>query len=244
MAANYEYQGDELEIFAHASNWKAYFRERLSPYIKGDVAEIGAGLGSTPKVLAACSHDSWACVEPDPSLAAKLIQNTASIKPRVVMGTIESLTEKVDTILYIDVLEHIENDETEVQAAVDRLRPDGHLIVLSPAHQQLFSPFDKAVGHFRRYSRASLERLSPRAATLQRIFYLDSVGLLASVANRLLLRQALPTNRQIATWDRWMIPASRICDRVLNYRLGKTVVGIWTAKGTTPALEARNLRVR
>ena len=106
-----------------------------------------------------------------------------------------------------------------------RSRPGGRIVVLTPAHQSLFSPFDAAIGHFRRYDRASLGRLSP--CGLERMFFLDAVGLFASGANRLLLRQSMPTLGQIQTWDRWIIPVSRVVDPLLGFRAGKTIVGIW-----------------
>jgi hypothetical protein len=57
--------------------------------------------------------------------------------------------------------------------------------------------------------------------------YLDAVGLLASLANRLVLRSALPTASQIRAWDRFMVPMSRIVDPLLGYLAGKTVVAVW-----------------
>ena len=69
------------------------------------------------------------------------------------MRTIESITDAApfDTILYVDVLEHIADDAAELARARRLLTPEGNLVVLAPAHQSLFSPFDAAVGHYRRY---------------------------------------------------------------------------------------------
>jgi hypothetical protein len=58
-------------------------------------------------------------------------------------------------------------------------------------------------------------------------FYLDSVGLLASAANRLLLKQSLPTARQIQVWDNFMVPCSRLLDPLTGYLAGKSVVAVW-----------------
>ena len=57
--------------------------------------------------------------------------------------------------------------------------------------------------------------------------YLDSIGMLASSANVLLLKQSLPTLRQIQFWDRYIIPVSKVVDPLLGHRVGKSVVGIW-----------------
>jgi hypothetical protein len=58
--------------------------------------------------------------------------------------------------------------------------------------------------------------------------YLDSVGLAASLANRTLLRQSIPTARQIMIWDRLMVPMSRILDPLLGYRAGKSILAVWS----------------
>src|SRR6185369_13581049 len=114
---------------------------------------------------------------------------------RLFVGTIGDLpaSERATSVLYIDVLEHIENDAREVDIAATRLQLGGHLVALSPAHQWLFSAFDAAIGHHRRYSAAMCRRLTVPGLRLVALRYLDSVGMLASAANKLLLRAAMPT---------------------------------------------------
>jgi len=228
--AQYEYIGSELELFSHAKRWKAYWRSRIQPSIRGDVLEVGAGLGSNTASLQTPGVRSWHCLEPDPALAEGLRQATSSLTGcTITIGTIESFSgERFDCILYIDVLEHIEHDKAELARAAALLRPGGRLIVLSPAHAFLFSPFDRAIGHYRRYNARSLRECGPDQCTLASLVYLDSVGMMASWANRAFLQQSMPTLRQILSWDRYLVPVSRILDPILGHRLGKSIVGIWT----------------
>lgn len=224
------YEGGELEVFANAHNWKRYCGLRLRPYIAGDVLEVGAGIGGTTRVLCSGRERSWLCIEPDPELARELATNVAQMSgptiPKVLSGTIADLAaaSTFDCILYVDVLEHVADDRDELEQAAARLRPGGHLVVLSPAHQWLFSAFDRQIGHFRRYDRASLRAIGPSSLQLRDVFYLDSLGTLLSLANRFVLRESLPTPRQVRFWDRFVVPCSRILDPLLGYRLGKTVV--------------------
>jgi SAM-dependent methyltransferase len=141
---------------------------------------------------------------------------------------LESLADQqFDTIIYIDVLEHIDNDREELSRAASYLRPCGHLVVLAPANRHVFSAFDAAVGHFRRYNRPMLRTLSPSGLRLERLRYLDCAGLILSAANRLLLRQSMPTEAQLRFWDRWFIPISRVFDKLFVYSVGKTIVVVW-----------------
>jgi len=235
MAANedYQYVGNELAHFADATNWKRYYHRQISPYIKGDVLEVGAGIGSTTQVLCDGTQASWLCLEPDrrlsEALAQRLAISTLPIAPTVKTGTLADLPadQRFDTLLYIDVLEHIEDDQAELARAAKALKPGGRVIVLCPAHNFLFSPFDEHVGHFRRYNRAMFASLQVPGLGTPTIFYLDCMGMLLSLANRLLLRASLPSPSQIRFWDRRVVPVSGLIDPLIGRRLGKTVIGVW-----------------
>ena len=231
--SEFKYAGSELELFEKARNWKAYWRAQISGFVRGDVLEVGAGIGANTLTLAGLDYERWTCLEPDAALAAR-IELPAGGRHETAVGTIADLTRETqfdailyDTILYIDVLEHIEDDRAEMARAAARLKPGGALIVLAPAHPFLFTPFDRAIGHFRRYTRASLRKAAPETLRTEKLVYLDAAGMLASAANRLLLQSALPTERQILTWDRLLVPVSRLIDPIFAGRLGKSVLGIW-----------------
>jgi 2-polyprenyl-3-methyl-5-hydroxy-6-metoxy-1,4-benzoquinol methylase len=229
LSATQAYIGSELEIFARARQWKAYFKSILSPFFGKRVLEVGAGLGATTETLCDGSQDVWICLEPDPELLERLQERRLPPCCRPQQGFVSSLApeSRFDSILYIDVLEHIQNDRAELESASRHLAPGGKLIVLSPAYQFLFSPFDKSIGHYRRYDRASLSAISPPDCQTIMIRYLDSVGLLTSLANRLFLRQSLPTHAQILFWDRRLVPLSRLLDRLVGFRFGRSIVAVW-----------------
>jgi 2-polyprenyl-3-methyl-5-hydroxy-6-metoxy-1,4-benzoquinol methylase len=225
------YVGTELDVFAHARNWKAYLRDVASPYLRGDVLEVGGGIGETTCAFLSEAQASWTALEPDVRLASRLQKRVSSLPRdvRVVAGTIAALHTGplFDCIVYIDVLEHIERDRDELEAAADRLKPGGTIVVLSPAHQALFTPFDEAIGHYRRYNHRQLAELTPAGTRLIRLRYLDSVGLILSLGNRLLLRSASPTVKQVVFWDRFCIPAARRTDPLFAWRLGKSILAVW-----------------
>jgi SAM-dependent methyltransferase len=230
---DYTYIGSELELFARAARWKDYLYRQMAPFLGADVLEVGAGIGGTTKVLCRREHTRWLCLEPDGQLAEQLCRALESgdlpACCRAVVGTLDAVTDHppFDTLLYVDVLEHIEHDRSEVARAAPNLKPGGHLVILAPAHQFLYTPFDKAIGHFRRYSRRSMSALEPPGLELSQLRYLDSAGMLASLGNRLLLKQSLPTPRQIAFWDNWLVPISTALDPITGFRIGKSVMGVW-----------------
>ncbi|MEO7501326.1 MAG: methyltransferase domain-containing protein, partial [Gemmatimonadaceae bacterium] len=132
-----EYVGGELDLFAKASNWKSYFASLLRPYITGRVLEVGAGLGATTEALWNDEVESWLCLEPDPQLAAQLreripVDRWSNARAECRVATVEELgpDELFDSILYIDVLEHIQDDRGELASVSRHLASRGKLIVL------------------------------------------------------------------------------------------------------------------
>jgi SAM-dependent methyltransferase len=234
----FQYQGQELDLFAHAKHWKAYWASHVGKWIRGDVLEVGAGLGKNTLLLRNSSVLSWHCLEPDPAFETGLQAAIANL-PRcsASRGTIRTVANRrFDSILYIDVLEHIQADHDELAMAASLLRPAGRLVVLSPAHEFLFSKFDASIGHYRRYNRKSLRACSPPHCQLAAMFYLDCAGVFLSLANRVLLGQSTPTLKQILAWDKYVVPISQLVDRVLGYRIGRTLVGVWVRhQMTSPA---------
>jgi SAM-dependent methyltransferase len=231
---HFAYVGSELQVFSQAVRWKKYYRTLIDDFIGREVLEVGAGIGATTESL--CKGrlcDRWVCLEPDAGLASTIddliaagrLPSFCSVK----IGTVENIDGRdlFDTVLYIDVLEHIETDAREALGAAQHLRPGGHLIILSPAHQALYCPFDASIGHFRRYDKGSLAAAIPRELHRRKLVYVDAVGALASIGNRFILKSGTPTPSQIAFWDRAMIPLSRIVDPLLQYQVGKTIIGVW-----------------
>ncbi len=234
--SDYRYEGDELAIFAHAHNWKQYWLSHLTPFVKGDVLEVGAGIGSNTLILRNLSTGRWVCLEPDELLLSRLqarVATSVSLPVDVVCSTVTSLSqhEVFDTALYIDVLEHVADDVAEISTVAKHIRRSGHIIVLAPAHQLLYSPFDRAIGHQRRYNRASLLRCTPPNAHPILVSYLDCVGYLLSLANRVVLQQPSPTLNQILFWNDYIIPISRFIDPLLRFRFGKAILGVWQLNG-------------
>jgi SAM-dependent methyltransferase len=231
---DFAYAGQELEQARHATNWKAYFGSRLAKYLRGRVLEVGAGLGGTTIHLRSGAQSEWVCLEPDATLAkelsATLAANPSPVPTRIVIGDITALDpgERFDCILYIDVLEHIEDDTGELARAIKLLAEGGALVVLCPAFQLLFSAMDTALGHFRRYTARSLAAVFPAQLQRREVFYLDSLGMVASLANKFVLRQDAPGGGQVKFWDGFIIPISRVLDRLVAYSAGRSVIAVFS----------------
>ena len=228
-----EYAGNELLLFREAANWKRYWSRVITPFLGKRVLDVGAGIGATAQLLSGRGYDRWVELEPDPAQALEIeqLRDRGEIPAHyeVRAGTSDDLDDcdRFDTVLYVDVLEHIEDDRAELQRVLRHVMPGGNVVILAPAHEFLFTPFDRSVGHFRRYDRTGFSALVPQDCEMVFIRYLDSVGMLASLANRLLLRQSAPTRGQILFWDRVLVRCSLLLDPLTFGLLGKTVVCVY-----------------
>lgn len=232
MGSNYYYEGNELALFQNASNWKKYFSTTILPYIKGSVLEVGAGIGANTPYLLNEKVKSLTLLEPDPGFTEHLqklkLQNRLPALCVIQNGTLQQIEGDIyyDTILYLDVLEHIKDDKKELALAFNRLNAGGRLIILSPAFPCLFSSFDKGIGHYRRYTKKKLREIvcTPKEVHLQ---YIDAIGFMLSLINKTILNQKLPTLKQIEFWDKKCIPLSKLIDPLVKRYFGRSILGVW-----------------
>jgi len=235
----FDYLGSELELFQAANNWRHYWTSLIAHLTTGAVLEVGAGIGSVTALLGPAAS-SWTALEPDETLLATIPESYERL-----CGTLSAIPKAsmYDAILYADVLEHIAADQQEINEAYQKLNPGGSLIVLAPAHQWLFSEFDRSIGHYRRYTKKSLQKIKPNGCMTLTVRHLDSVGIIISAANKLFLKANLPTAAQIRFWDKWIVRFSSWLDPILRYRVGKSILVIWQkplpSAATAPPLDPR-----
>ena len=127
-----EYPGTELDAMAVAVNYHRWIVEKFRPYLGESVAEVGAGIGSVSKLLLETGIQRLASFEPSrrlfSTLAAELRdESRAQAIPNIFSP--QSVSGSIDSVVYINVLEHIEDDLQEMRNARLALRPGGHLLV-------------------------------------------------------------------------------------------------------------------
>ena len=153
------YSKTATERFNNANFHIKYCLSFIKKYIKGNVLEIGAGCGSFTRNFMGTNIRKLTLTELDKKNILDLkkkFKNKSNVK--IVNGLIDRVENKYDTILYLHVLEHIKNDKLEIKKAKEKLKKGGYLIIMVPAHQNIYSNLDKAVGHFRRYEKRRITK--------------------------------------------------------------------------------------
>ncbi len=152
-----KYPGKELEIFDKASFWRNYLFLLTKKYFGKKILEVGAGIGSFTNIYKNKNLQIYLS-EIDNNNFEILKKKFLNLKEiRVEKKFIHHIEEKFDTILYLSVLEHIENDKKEINDAINKLDLNGHLIICVPAHNYMYSNFDKEIGHFKDMKKIFLE---------------------------------------------------------------------------------------
>jgi SAM-dependent methyltransferase len=212
-------QEASLDRIADAGNYNEWLLDRGRPFIGRRVLDFGAGVGTFTGALASRGAEVVA-LEPDPKFTPRLRKRFGS-DDRVTIVADEAgwlsragAGERFDTVLCLNVLEHIEDDALVLRGLRDSLVPGGHLLLLAPAHRFLFGEIDRNVGHERRYSRAPLRGLLEGAGLEPvEVRYVNPVGAVGwLVSSRLLRRDQVPT-APLRFYDR-LVPILQRLDRL------------------------------
>ncbi|AFS47567.1 hypothetical protein HIMB5_00008150 [alpha proteobacterium HIMB5] len=222
-----KYEGWELEHFDNSYNFRNYQNSLIKNDVNGYIAEVGPGNGENLNlyIKKAKQIDLY---EPSKNLYQNLKIKYSHNKYISIKNQLFFADENIyDTIIYLDVLEHIEKDDLEIAKAFKSLKSGGKLIVNVPAFQHLYSEFDKEVNHFRRYDKNSILKLIKKLNYSNfKMTYYDSVGYLLSLLSKIFSKNYKKNfNRKIKIWNS-LIPLSRLLDKIFFNLFGKSLLVI------------------
>lgn len=221
-----KYPGEELDNFDKATVWRKYIYFEIKKFINGKVLEVGAGIGSfTNNYMSMIEDITLSEVDKD---NFEIIKNKfKNHKIDITRKPTNEINTKFDTIMYLNVLEHIEKDKEEIKTAISRLNSKGHLIILVPAHNRLYSKFDEAVGHFKRYEINFFKNLSLENCKIKKVIYLDAMGYFLYYLNKIFFsKEIYPSKLKIFIWDKIFTPLTFILDKLLLNKFGKNILYI------------------
>ncbi len=221
-----KYPGEELDNFDRATIWRKYIFLEIKNFIQGNVLEVGAGIGSfTSNYRNLANKIMLSEVDKNNYLIIK--EKFKDKKIRISNKITKNLDEKFQTIMYLNVLEHIKNDKKEINIALKKLKTKGHLIILVPAHNNLYSKFDKAVGHYRRYDKKFFENLNLINCNIKKCIYLDALGYYLYYLNKIFFKEeTYPSKFKIFLWDKIFTPFTYFLDKILLNKFGKNILYI------------------
>jgi glycosyltransferase involved in cell wall biosynthesis/phospholipid N-methyltransferase len=188
-----------LERMGRLSQYNDWIWQSVAPYVGNRVLEVGAGIGNMTRVL----YGRDLIVATDLELPyLHILRNRFSRNPTILVERLDLNSDdclklkhhEFDTVVCLNVLEHIEDHEGALQRLYEVLVPGGRLVLFVPADQKLFGTMDTQVGHFRRYDREGLQRIIEAAGFIsEKVTYRNIFGRFGWWLNgRVLKRNHLP----------------------------------------------------
>lgn len=210
-----------------ADHYRRWIVGCFAPFLGRKVAEVGAGIGSVSRILLEQPIERLTAFEPSsnmfPLLSACLRGEPRAAAVHGLFGAAQA-GQAFDSVAYINVLEHVEHEREELAAAHAALRPGGHLLVFVPALAWLYSDFDRAVGHFRRYSKDGLERVIGHAGfEVVESRWFDLAGVLPWYVYFTLLGRGMGP-ASVSLYDRLVVPPMRRIEGAVRPPIGKNVL--------------------
>lgn len=150
-------EAQSLESMSQAIWYNNWTLSKFQSFIKGDILEIGCGIGNFTKYLE--KYGSVYAIDIDKNYinqTKKKVDNVVVGLGNLETGDYFFKPRKFDTIICLNVLEHIKNDSVAIKNIHKLLKPTGHLILLIPSHPSLYGQIDRAVDHYRRYDKKKI----------------------------------------------------------------------------------------
>jgi SAM-dependent methyltransferase len=220
------YPGKELEAMAFAVNYHRWILHEFTPFLGETVAEVGAGRGSVSQLLLEQRITRLVAFEPSPTLYPVLAAALRHDQRATAVNDFLRpwyVPEGFDSVVYINVLEHIQDDRTELAQAREALKPQGHVLVFVPACAWLYSDFDRQIGHVRRYTKPELSGVVQEVGfTLVQARYFDLAGIIPWYVHFVLLRHSMDSG-SVSLYDKLVVPIMRRVERAVPPPIGKNV---------------------
>lgn len=201
---------ETLEIMSSASWYNMWLINKINKFIKGNVLEVGCGIGTFTNLLSK-KASKITSIDTETKYIKKL-QIKKDQKINFFYGNIESdkfkfRLSKYDTIVCMNVLEHIKNDEQALTNMSKLLKKKGYLILLVPYHNLLYGSLDIELDHYRRYSKNDLEsKFTNLDLDLEKTRYLNFFGFFGWLLNSRILKKKIIPKNQLKLFDKFFRP--------------------------------------
>jgi len=222
---------EDLRQMARAQNYQRWQFQMVTPFLHGEVLEVGGGIGNfTPRLAGVARFVT--SLEPNEYCFRQLSEKIAPLKNAAACrATVESLHQvipadkKFDAIVLMNVLEHIQDDHAVLAALKKLLAPAGRIVVLVPAGQWAFGPTDTRLGHYRRYTKRSARPLvASLQLELEALRYYNFPGIWAWWWNAKISRRPSQSDAQIRFFDSAIVPLLSRLEALLPPPLGQSLL--------------------
>ena len=218
-----------LEALESAHRYNSWIADLTLPFLGDHPVEIGSGIGVSAELWLKSGLPAITTTELDPDSLQRLRDRFAD-DPRVDVKAVD-LEEAPDSdhsaVVALNVLEHIADDSGALRGAARLVRPGGRIVIFVPAFPFATGKFDRLIGHYRRYTIASISRAFADAGIeLESARYVNAPGLPAWFLGVRVLGLVPRDGRLLQIWDRLVIPVARRLEARRSPPFGQSVLAV------------------
>ncbi len=186
-----------LKTVSKQDKFNAWMYSVIKPYVIGDILETGSGLGVFSEKITTDFNGKILLSDINSGYIEELKRNFSQ-KENIDVKKLDlkddndfkNIQQKFNTIICLNVLEHIKDDTQALKNTRSLLKPNGKLILLVPCHKFLYNNLDRGAGHFRRYNKKELIFKTERAGfKIEKIFYFNFIAMAGWFINGTLFRK-------------------------------------------------------
>ena len=212
-----------------APRYRQWEFDLVAPFLGRTVLEVGSGFGYFAEKLAEAGLDRLVLSDPDQRCVASLRRRYADRADvevvKVALPGRLDIGDPVESAVAMNVLEHIDDDAQALREVAAVIVPGGRIVLWVPAYMQLYGAFDRKIGHFRRYTPATISATVERADLSVR--HVRPVNMLGAIAWWLAIRRARagrPHPKLVWLYDNLVVSASRTLEKLVRPRFGQSVL--------------------
>jgi SAM-dependent methyltransferase len=223
-----------LEALESAVNYNRWVADLTLPYLGDDPIEIGSGIGVSASLWLDAGVPRLTVTDVDDEtlreLHARFDGDARVAVRRLDLASAE--TGEHSALVALNVLEHIEDDVAALRNAARLLRPGGRIVLFVPAFPFAMGKFDREIGHYRRYTKASARAAFERAGLSPEVVrYVNAPGLLAWFVGMRLLGLRPSEGPVLRMWDGGVIPVVRALESRVRMPFGQSVLAVARTEG-------------
>jgi 2-polyprenyl-3-methyl-5-hydroxy-6-metoxy-1,4-benzoquinol methylase len=231
------YAADDLETMQEARRYSDHVFGLVRGFLGSRVLEVGSGIGTMTRRLVEVA-DVVVGIEPNRNCATRL-QEAMGTHPRFTLRVChfeecdraELVSQRFDSVLLVNVLEHITDDVSALKAFEKIVVPGGRVIVFVPALQIAYGPLDAELGHHRRYSKRTLRAAFAAAGLdLIQLRYTNPIGLAGWMFNAHISKSTKHSPEQVRLFETLIAPWALPLERFILPPIGLSLIAVGRLK--------------
>jgi SAM-dependent methyltransferase len=231
-----EYTVRDQQRMSRAVNYFAWQARLAIAPLGRRIVEVGCGIGNFTRLLA--GRDLVIGIDIEPACIAEHQARFAS-QPHIQSRVLDAMhpdflalqNAHPDSVVCLNVLEHIEDDLGTLRAFASILPPGGRAVLIVPAFMALYGPIDRHLGHYRRYTLSSFRETAEKAGfTPLTLRYMNTIGFFGWWVNAKILKRQEQSEGQIDLFDKYLVPLMDKLESLIPPPFGQSVFAVLEKK--------------